>query len=136
MSNYRLDRAAADDLVAIYVAGVDWFGLTQADRYHDGLTATFAFLAEYPRAARERKEISPPVRAFRYKAHLIVYELDESSTSWMKKMSSRSCASGTVARIGCQTPDRRRYAPTSSTIFPTWSPASIRACAAAASPSG
>ena len=35
----------------------------------------FAFLAKYPRAARERKEIRGAVRIHPYKAHLIVYEL-------------------------------------------------------------
>lgn len=59
------------------MAGADRFGEAQADRYYDGLTATFAFLAGYPRAARLRTEVSPPVRAFRYKAHLIFYELDD-----------------------------------------------------------
>ena len=52
-----------------------WFGPAQADGYHDGLEATFNFLVEYPRAAREREEIRSPVRIYPYKAHLIVYEL-------------------------------------------------------------
>lgn len=59
------------------MAGADRFGAAQADRYHDGLLETFAFLTGFPRAARERHELTPPVRAFRYKAHVIVYELDE-----------------------------------------------------------
>ena len=52
------------------------FGPQQADRYHEGLTATFGFLAQYPRAARLREEVDPAVRAHPYKVHLIVYELD------------------------------------------------------------
>ena len=75
MASYQLTRAASDDLVAIFLQGVERFGLRQADEYHDGLAATFAFLAEYPRAAREREEISPPVRIHRYKSHLVVYEV-------------------------------------------------------------
>ena len=76
MASYRLTRAASDDLVRIFMDGVDRFGLAQADKYHDGLEGTFTFLAEYPRAARLRHEIDPPVRAHRYKAHLIVYEIE------------------------------------------------------------
>ena len=55
---------------------MDRFGLAQADRYHDGPEAAFVFLSEYPRAALLRHEIDPPVRAHRYKAHLIVYEIE------------------------------------------------------------
>lgn len=74
MARWRLTRAAADDLVAIYRHGLAQFGADQADRYHDQLADTFAFLAKYPGAARERFEITPPVRIHRHKAHLIVYE--------------------------------------------------------------
>lgn len=74
MPRYRLSRAAADDLAAIFQHGVERFGLRQADDYHEGLAATFAFLADYPRAARQREEIDPPVRVHPYKAHLIIYE--------------------------------------------------------------
>ncbi len=77
MAAYRLTRAAADDIAAIFIAGIDLFGLVQADAYHTGLEATVEFLADYPHAARLRQEISPPVRAYPYKAHLIVYELDD-----------------------------------------------------------
>jgi toxin ParE1/3/4 len=76
VADYRLTRRAADDVAEIFLQGLSIFGMTQADTYHDGLTAAFAFLAEYPHAARLREEIDPPVRAYPYKAHLIVYELD------------------------------------------------------------
>ena len=76
MASYRLTRAASDDLVDIFIDGTDRFGRAQADKYHDGMEAVFAFLAEYPRAARLRQEINPPVRAHPYKAHLIVYDIE------------------------------------------------------------
>lgn len=77
MAGFRLTRAAADDLVRIYLEGLALFGPAQADRYHDGPAAAFAFLAEYPLAARLRDEIAPPVRVHRYQSHLIVYEVAE-----------------------------------------------------------
>ena len=73
---YRLTRAAADDLVMIYLAGVDMFGAAQAESYSDGLEAAFRFLADYPRAARLRTEMVRPVRAYPYKSHLIIYRAD------------------------------------------------------------
>jgi len=45
---FRLTRAAADDLTTIFLKGIEQFGLPQADTYHEGLGAIFAFLAEYP----------------------------------------------------------------------------------------
>ncbi|MES2444611.1 MAG: type II toxin-antitoxin system RelE/ParE family toxin [Pseudomonadota bacterium] len=75
---YRLSRKAEDDIVAIYVTGVREFGFDQAERYHAALAQIFEFLAENPRGARERTELDPPVRAHRYKAHLIIYRLDGS----------------------------------------------------------
>lgn len=75
MSRFRLTRAAANDLAAIFLDGIEQFGLSQADAYHEGLSATFAFLADYPHAARLREEISPRVRVHRYKSHLVIYDL-------------------------------------------------------------
>lgn len=75
MPHYRLTRAASHDLTAIFLDGLERFGLHQADEYHERLAATFAFLADYPRAAREREEIDPPVRVHPCKAHLVIYEI-------------------------------------------------------------
>jgi toxin ParE1/3/4 len=72
---YRLTKAASNDIANIFREGLGLFGLAQADTYHDGLTATFELLASYPRLARLREEIDPPVRAYPYQSHLIVYEL-------------------------------------------------------------
>jgi toxin ParE1/3/4 len=74
---FRLTRAAADDLTAIFLEGIKQFGLPQADAYHEGLNAIFAFLSDYPNAARLREEISPPVRMHPYKAHLVIYDVED-----------------------------------------------------------
>ncbi|MDR6513271.1 hypothetical protein J2792_004164 [Novosphingobium capsulatum] len=55
-------RGAADDLAAIFLDGLEQCGLLQADAYHEGLGVVFAFLADYPHAARLREDILPPVR--------------------------------------------------------------------------
>lgn len=73
---YRLSRAARQDVIEAYLQGEALFGEDQADRYLVGLHGVFAFLAENPRAARERLELDPPVRVHRYGSHLIIYEID------------------------------------------------------------
>lgn len=73
----RFRPAAEDDIRAIYRNGYLEFGRELADRYHDGLETVFDFLAQYPRAARLREEIDPPVRAHPYKSHMIIYEVGD-----------------------------------------------------------
>lgn len=53
------------------------FGSAQADHYAAGLTRTFRLLADNPYLARERTETHAPVRAYRFKAHLIVYLMQD-----------------------------------------------------------
>ena len=77
MTSYRLTGAASDDILNIFIEGRERFGRAQADKYHDGMEAVFEFLSEYPRAARLRQEIDPSVRAHPYKAHLIVYDIEQ-----------------------------------------------------------
>ncbi len=74
---YTLSRKAEEDIIAIFLHGVEQFGIKQAECYHDLLESTFGFLAEHPAAARERPEISPPVRVHPIKSHLIFYTIDE-----------------------------------------------------------
>ncbi len=73
---YRLSDAAAADLVSIYLDGIDRFGARQADAYHDQLSVVFELIATQPHMARERAEITPPVRIHPHGAHLIVYLIE------------------------------------------------------------
>ena len=73
---FRLSRAAERDLLDILVHGLAEFGVETARDYQRGLTEVFSFLAAHPRIARERAEIRPPVRAHRYRSHLVLYDLD------------------------------------------------------------
>ncbi len=77
MPAYQLTQAASDDIEGIFIEGLALFGLIQADKYHDGLTTAFEFLTDFPRAARLRAEIDPAVRAYRYKSHMILYDLGD-----------------------------------------------------------
>jgi len=73
--SYLLSRAADEDLIQIFVSGAESFGVDQARRYHLKLFAAFVFLAQNPRAAHLRLQISPPVRVHPVGSHLIIYTL-------------------------------------------------------------
>lgn len=75
--SFRLSEEAENDIVAIAEEGFRLFGEVQALRYHDELFALFDLIAANPMIARERHEITPPVRVHPFKAHLIVYMLNE-----------------------------------------------------------
>lgn len=74
---FSLSVEAEEDIIAIAEQGVHMFGSTQARRYHEDLFAVLDLVAANPRMAREREEISPPVRIYPFKAHLIVYRIEE-----------------------------------------------------------
>ena len=69
----RLTQAAEEDVIHVYLESARLFGRQQADRYLEGLEGAFDFVARHPLAARERREIDPPVRIHAYGAHIIVY---------------------------------------------------------------
>ena len=73
---HRLSSGAAQDLVEIHAEGVELFGPRQADAYVDRLEAAFDLLAATPGIARERTELSPPVRAYPCGAHVVVFETE------------------------------------------------------------
>lgn len=76
---FCLSPKAEDDIIAIAEEGVRQFGAAQARKYHDELFAAFDLIAHNPRMARERRELSPPIRIHPFKAHLILYVIDEES---------------------------------------------------------
>lgn len=77
---------ADEDIISIYVESIRQFGVQQADRYMNGLEDVLAMLSQFPRIARERLEIRPPVRVHPYGAHLIVYTLGESDEVYVLRV--------------------------------------------------
>jgi toxin ParE1/3/4 len=69
----KTTRQADQDIIDIYVHGVQEFGTAQVERYHQGLLRTFELLSANPRLARKRTEFVPPVRIHPFEAHLIIY---------------------------------------------------------------
>ncbi|MCO6179741.1 type II toxin-antitoxin system RelE/ParE family toxin [Ciceribacter sp. RN22] len=78
--SFSLSVEAEEDIIAIAEQGVRMFGAGQAKRYHDELFALLDLIAANPRIARERDEINPPVRIHPFKAHLVVYRIEDDET--------------------------------------------------------
>lgn len=74
---YKLSTKAEEDIIRVYRESFRLFGTEQAEIYYAGIERIFQFLSDTPKAARERTEISPPVRVHPYQSHIIVYLIDE-----------------------------------------------------------
>ena len=74
---FSLSIEAEEDIVSIAEQGVRNFGHLVARRYHDELFQVLDLIAASPRMARERQEIFPPVRIHPFKAHLVIYRVDD-----------------------------------------------------------
>jgi len=74
---FNLFVKAEEDIIAIAEHGIAIFGPLQAKRYHSDLFNTLDLIAKNPQMALEREEISPPVRIHPFKAHLIIYQIEQ-----------------------------------------------------------
>lgn len=75
MAEYRLTPAAEDDLEAIWTYTVQQWGIEQADRYIDFLTAAFAELAQSPKTAPVCDHIRPGYRRQSVERHMIYFRV-------------------------------------------------------------
>lgn len=73
---YRLTPAAQADLAAIWTYTAQTWSADQADAYLAGIRKTLDVLLASPEIARERTEITPPVRIHLHRAHVIVYRIE------------------------------------------------------------
>jgi toxin ParE1/3/4 len=65
---------AIADLAEIWAFTAAQWSESQAETYLTGLQALFDLLCSQPDMARLRHEITPPVRLFPYRAHLVIYQ--------------------------------------------------------------
>jgi len=80
---------AKGDISRAYISGAEQFGIRQAEAYAEGLNDTFKFLTNFPRAARYRLELRPPVYAYPYKAHIIVYDIGDTAITILRVRHAR-----------------------------------------------
>jgi toxin ParE1/3/4 len=73
---YRLRPHAVEDLETIWLYTAMQWSIDQAELYIRELTAGLDFLVAHPETARERVELSPPVRIHCIAAHLVVYRIE------------------------------------------------------------
>lgn len=74
---YVLTEEAEEDVIHILAESGKQFGTRQAHKYYAGLVECFSFLRENPRAARERTELTLPVRVHPYGSHIVIYKTDD-----------------------------------------------------------
>ena len=73
----RKTDLAERDLQNIYRIGQDRFGALQTVNNANALFDVFELLAQSPLLQRERREYSKPVRIHLFKAHVIVYSIED-----------------------------------------------------------
>ena len=73
---YRLTPAAQADLAAIWTYTAETWSEAQAEAYVSGIRNALDMLLGMPEIARERTEITPPVRIHRHRSHIIVYRIE------------------------------------------------------------
>lgn len=73
MAEYRLSRAAQNDLLAIARYTVRTFGAEQSKIYRDGFKACFELIAENPMLGRSQDRIRLGLRCYEHKTHSVFY---------------------------------------------------------------
>ena len=76
MAGYRLTDAALADLDRIYQYGILNFGLSQADKYYDGLVVFFQRLANSPLSHIAIDDIRSGYHRAPYYANTVYYRLE------------------------------------------------------------
>lgn len=73
MAEYRFSRRAALDLEAIAEYTIERFGIEQARHDRDELKACFDRLADNPALGRRAEQLSPGLRRYEFRSHIIFY---------------------------------------------------------------
>ena len=84
--NYVLSRKAEEDVISIYLHGLEKFGEMQAEDYHLKLQLCFEFLARNPLSTPERFELSPPVRIHPVGVHIVIYQIIDSQNIFVLRV--------------------------------------------------
>ena len=85
MADISLSPQAVADLADIYGRGAEEYGVDVADRYHKGLQAALARLADHPLIGPAYPGLRQPVRYLSYRRHHIYYDFD-GTTVWVVRI--------------------------------------------------
>jgi toxin ParE1/3/4 len=93
MAEYRLTPAAERDLEAIWTYTSQRWGVEQANRYIDILTAAFAELAQSPKTAPACDRIRPGYRRRSVERHMIYFRITAYGIAIVRLLHDRMDAS-------------------------------------------
>jgi toxin ParE1/3/4 len=86
---YRTTIQADADVAELFAQGIRRFGIDRSERYVADLLRCFDRLAEHPLMARERRELSPPVRVHPHASHVIAYLAHEDTILIVRVLDAR-----------------------------------------------
>jgi toxin ParE1/3/4 len=89
MATFKLNEEAEDDLERLYERGILSFGLTQADRYYDGLIEHFYKLTENPYLWQAVDSIRIGYHRSVYVSNSIYYRIDGDTVEIMRILGSQ-----------------------------------------------
>jgi len=89
MATFKLNEEAEEDLERLYEYGILSFGLTQADRYYDGLIEHFYKLSENPYLWQAVDSIRIGYRRSVYIIHSIYFRIDGDTIEIMRILGSQ-----------------------------------------------
>ena len=90
MTSYRLTERAEEDLLALFLDGIEMFGLTQARRYKNELKRCFQLIASHPQMGRLAPSIGENVRRHEHQSHIILYEKSQGAVTILAIVPARS----------------------------------------------
>ena len=72
-SNYRTSELAEEDLLAIFLFGIENFGTKRAKQYSLAIEDVFEQLAGFPGMGKSRDELFPGALSFSVGSHIVFY---------------------------------------------------------------
>lgn len=90
MTSYTLTERAEDDLLNLFLDGIEMFGLIQARRYKDEIERCFQLIASRPLMGRLAPSIGERIRRHAHQSHIILYEEAEDSVLILAVVPARS----------------------------------------------
>jgi toxin ParE1/3/4 len=76
MLRLKKSEQAKEDLIDLWLYGLEHYGESNADLYFDELETKINSLLEYPEKYRLQEYYSPPVRICPHRSHFFIYTME------------------------------------------------------------
>lgn len=90
MSRYWLTERAEEEILDIFLSGIEQFGMAQARRYKEDMGNCFQLLADTPYMGRSAVNIGDGVRRHEHQSHVILYEIVDDGVLILAVVNGRS----------------------------------------------